>query len=132
MKTGTIEQFISFNAAPEVVYDLIMDAEKHSEFTGSDVEMSQEIDGKFKVFDGYCHGYNIELERGKKIVQAWHFAEEGWPENHFSICTFLFEPEDGGTKMTFIQTGVPEKNLGALEEGWLEYYWGPMSEFIDD
>lgn len=132
MKTGTIEQFISFNAAPEVVYDLIMNAEKHSEFTGSDVEMSQEIDGKFKMFDGYCHGYNMELEKGKKIVQAWHFAEEGWPDDHYSICTFLFEPEDGGTKMTFIQTGVPEKNLGTLEEGWLEYYWGPMSEFIDD
>lgn len=132
MKTGTIEQFISFNATPDVVYDLIMNAEKHSEFTGSDVEMSQEIDGKFRVFDGYCHGHNIELVKGKKIVQAWHFAEEGWPENHYSICTFLFEPEDGGTKMTFVQTGVPEQSLAALEEGWLEYYWGPMSEFIDD
>lgn len=132
MKTGTIEQTISFNAPPEEIYNLIMDAKNHEEFTGFDVEMSNKIDGKFKVFDGYCYGYNIELNIGKKIVQAWHFDEDGWEEDYYSICTFIFEPEEDGTKMTFTQTGVPEKDLAKLEEGWLEYYWGPMSELIDE
>lgn len=132
MKTGKIEQYIIFNTSPDEVYDLIMDAKKHAIFTGADVEMSQEIEGRFNVFNGYCQGYNIELIPGKKIVQAWNFAEEGWPKDHYSICTFLFEPDESGTKMTFTQTGVPEQNIADLEEGWLEYYWGPMSEMIDD
>ena len=87
---------------------------------------STKVKGKFEIFNGYIHGYNIELAEGKKIVQAWHFAEEGWPDDHFSICTFLFEEIDGKTKMTFIQTGVPEEHVGSLKEGWKEYYWIPM------
>ena len=74
MKTKSIKQTVTFDAAPEMIYDLIMDQKKHAAFTGSKVTMSTKVKGKFNVFDGYCHGYNIELIEGKKIVQAWHFA----------------------------------------------------------
>ena len=77
MKTKSIRQTVTFDAKPIDVYNLIMDAEKHAAFTGSKVTMSKELNGKFSVFDGYCRGYNIELIPGKKIVQAWHFAEDG-------------------------------------------------------
>jgi len=81
MKTKTIRQSASIKASPEEVYDLLMDEDKHSSLTGTSVKMSKEINGKFEVFDGYCHGYNIELDRDKKIVQAWHFQEDGWPSD---------------------------------------------------
>lgn len=97
MKTGTIHQTIVFKATPEAVYALIMDEKKHAAFSNSAVQMSKELKGEFSVFDGYCHGHNIELIEGEKIVQAWHFAEEGWPEDHFSICTFEFQNEGQGT-----------------------------------
>jgi len=90
MKTKSIRQTVTFNASPETVYQLIMDPKKHAAVTGSAVIMSSDVNGKFSVFDGYCHGYNIELIEGKKIVQAWHFAEDGWPDDHFSICTVNF------------------------------------------
>jgi len=77
MKTGSIKQNTTFEAAPIDVYNLIMDEKKHAAFTGTAVKMSNKINGKFNIFDGYCHGYNIELIEGKKIVQAWHFAEDG-------------------------------------------------------
>src|SRR5450432_1537043 len=104
MKTKSIKQTVTFTSTPGKVYDLIMDQKKHAAFTGSEVMMDTKADGKFSVFDGYCHGYNIELVEGKKIVQAWNFAEEGWPEDHFSICTFLFEAAANKTKLTFLQT----------------------------
>src|SRR5437868_3951604 len=114
MKTKDITQKVTFNAKPEDVYELIMDSKKHSAFSGSEVKMSKKPNGKFVVFDGYCHGYNIELEEGKKIVQAWHFAEDGWPDDHFSICTFVFSKAGKGTKLTFTQTGIPEHKAKAL------------------
>jgi activator of HSP90 ATPase len=107
-----------------------MDQHKHAAFTGSDVQMSKEVNGKFNVFDGYCHGYNIELKEGKKIVQAWHFEEDGWPEDHFSICTFLFEPAGGKTKLTFLQSDVPEHKVESLKDGWKQFYWEPMKAFL--
>jgi activator of HSP90 ATPase len=126
MKTKSIRQTVRFTGKPEEVYQLIMDQKKHAAFTGGKATISKKVDGKFSVFDGYCHGYNIELVEGKKIVQAWHFAEDGWPEDHFSVCTFLFEKVGIKTKLTFKQTGVPEHNTESLKGGWKQFYWEPM------
>ena len=132
MKTKSIKQSVTFNATPEKVYHLIMDQKKHSDFTGTKVTMSSKVDGNFTVFDGYCHGHNIELVEGKKIVQAWHFAEDGWPDDHFSTCTFLFEQIDDKTKLTFTQTGVLEHKVESLKDGWKEFYWEPMKAYLKD
>jgi activator of HSP90 ATPase len=130
MKTKTIKQTVTFAATPEKGYHLIMDSKKHAAFTGSKVTMSIKVNGKFSVFDGYCHGYNIELIEGKKIVQAWYFAEEGWPDDHFSLCTFLLEPVGNKTKLIFRQTGVPEHTADALKDGWKQYYWEAMKTVL--
>jgi len=132
MKTKRIKLTVTFKGArPLEVYNLIMDEKKHSAFTGTKVSMSDdEVDGKFEMFDGYCSGFNIELKKGKKIVQGWHFAEDGWPEGHFSICTFLFEKVPTGTKLSFTQTDVPERNVESLKNGWKLYYWQPMKAYL--
>ena len=130
MKTKNIKQTVAFNAKPSDVYEMIMDAKKHAKFTGGKATMSKKNGGKFSAYDGYIHGYNIELTEGKKIVQAWHFKEEGWPDDYFSICTFEFKKEGKGTKMTFTQTEIPEHKVDALKSGWKEYYWGPMKMML--
>jgi activator of HSP90 ATPase len=130
MKTGQINQTVIFTKDPETVYQLLMDQEKHAEFTGSEVEMSPSEGGNFSVFDGYCHGTNIALEKGKRILQHWHFAEDGWPDDHYSICEFLFEPVEGGTRLIFIQKEIPEHKVEALTNGWKEYYWEPMESYL--
>jgi activator of HSP90 ATPase len=131
MKTTTIKQTIIFAASPDEIYHLIMDSKKHAAFTDTKVTMSTKVKGKFNVFDGYCHGFNIELIEGKKIVQAWHFVEEGWPDDYFSICTFLLEPEGNKTKLIFRQSGVPEESAKSLKDGWRQYYWKAMKAYLD-
>ena len=131
MKTKSIKQTITFpGAKPLDVYNMIMDAEKHSALTGSDVTTSDEVNGNFEVFDGYCTGFNIELKKGKKIIQGWYFDEDGWPADHFSICTFLFEKVPTGTRLSFSQTNIPEHKAASLKEGWKKYYWQPMKNFL--
>jgi activator of HSP90 ATPase len=130
MKTKSIRQTVTFDALPEKIYSLMMDQKKHSAITGSKVIMSAKVNGRFKIFDGYCHGFNIELIEGKKIVQAWHFAEDGWPDNHFSICTFQLEQFGNKTKLKFLQTFVPEHKVDSLKEGWKTYYWDAIKEYL--
>jgi activator of HSP90 ATPase len=131
MKTGRIRQTVTFHGLkPLQVYDLLMNAKKHSAFTGSKVTLSTKLNGKFRVFDGYCTGFNIDLKEGKKIVQGWHFKEEGWPEDHFSICTFLFAKAPNGTKLTFTQSGIPAHKVDSLKTGWKEFYWEPMKTYL--
>jgi activator of HSP90 ATPase len=131
MKTKTIRQTVMFNASPKQVYDMLMDAATHSAITQSKVTMSAKVRGKFSVFDGYCHGYHIELVQGKKIVQAWHFEEDGWPEDHFSICTFSFKPIGSKTKLTFEQREIPAHKASALSAGWKKYYWTPIKKLLN-
>ncbi|HET7734205.1 MAG TPA: SRPBCC family protein [Paludibacter sp.] len=132
METKSIKQTITFNAPASKVYDLIMDQDKHAAFTGGSVVMSKEINGTFNVFDGYCHGYNIELIEGEKIVQAWHFQEDGWPDDHYSICTFMFKPVGDKTKLIFIQKEIPTHKVEDLKGGWKQFYWNPMKETLKD
>ncbi len=126
MKTKTIKQTVTLATAPAEVYDLLINSKKHSALTGGPVSMSKKVNGTFEVFNGYCHGYNIELVENKKIVQAWHFAEDGWPDDHFSICTFLFTKVPGGTKLSFTQLDIPEHKAESLKDGWKQFYWKPM------
>jgi activator of HSP90 ATPase len=130
MKTKSINQTVTFDTTPEIIYNLLMDQKKVAAFTGSKVTMSTKVNGKFNVFDGYCHGYNMELIESKKIVQAWHFAEDGWPDDHFSICTFELEKAGNKTKLKFLQTGVPEHKVDSLKDGWKQFYWGAIKEYL--
>jgi len=130
MKTKSIKQTVTFNASPELIYNLIMDEKKHAAFTGSKAIIDSKANGKFSVFDGYCHGYNMELIKGKKIVQAWHFAEDGWPDDHFSICSFEFEKDGAKTKLRFLQTNVPEHKVETLKDGWKEFYWDAIKTYL--
>lgn len=131
MKTGSIQQTIPFNAPASFIYELIMDENLHAEITGGEVKMGRNINDRFTIFDGYCTGYNIELIPGERIVQAWHFVEEGWPEDHYSKCTFNFKNIDDGCILEFTQEGIPENNVNALKEGWQTYYWEPIQEYIE-
>ena len=130
MKTKTLKQTITFPTTPEKLYALLLNSKLMSDIHQGKTTMSKRANGKFIVFNGYCHGYNIELVEGKKIVQAWHFAEDGWPDDHFSVCTFLLEPKTKGTKLAFTQSDVPTTAYDALKEGWYTYYWNPLTEYL--
>lgn len=130
METKTIKQSVIFDAPAKKVYDLIMDQKKHGDFSGSNVVMSKKVNGRFDIFDGYCRGYNIELVEGETIVQAWHFQEEGWPLDHYSICTFQFKQEGDKTHLHFTQSGVPVHKVEELKSGWKKFYWNPMKTYL--
>jgi activator of HSP90 ATPase len=132
MRTKSIKQTATFDASPERIYDMIMDEKTHSAFTGLKAVVSTEPNGRFSVFNGYCKGYNIELVKGKKIVQAWNFDEEGWPEDHYSICNFELEKNGEKTKLKFLQTNIPENKVDSLKEGWKEFYWDAIKAYLKE
>jgi len=77
-----------------------------------------------------CQFSQVSILAEFYLVQAWHFAEEEWPDDHFSLYTFLVEPIDDKTKHTFLQTGVPESTFDELKKGWKQYYWGSMKTYL--
>lgn len=116
------------NATPQQVYDMLMDSKQHAAFSDSAARISQKVGGTFSAYDGYAEGKNLELQPGKRIVQAWRGSD--WPKGVFSTATFTFSKVPQGTKLTFLQTGVPEKYFADVKRGWIDYYWKPMAKLL--
>ncbi len=132
MKTKSISQTVTFNATADKIYGLLMDGMALTAITGTKASIDPRVTGQFSVFDGYCHGYNIDLVEDRKIVQAWHFTEDGWPDDHFTICTFNIEPAGNKTKLQFRQTRIPENKVLLLKNGWKEFYWEPIKSYLKE
>jgi len=130
MNTKTINQTVTFKATPHEIYECLMDSEKHSEFSGAKAEISREVNGKFTAYDGWIEGSNVELIQDKKIVQKWRGSD--WPEGHFSTATFELEESNGGTKLTFTQTDVPEENFKDISKGWHDHYWDKIKKTVEE
>ncbi len=81
LKYGRIEQTVFIQASPQEVYDAFLDPKKHSAFTGSPATTNAKVGSEFQAWDGYISGKNLELVKGKKIVQEWetHRVAGGLP-----------------------------------------------------
>ena len=129
MKTTTIEQTHFISAKPVQVYDAIINARKHAEFTGAAATCDSVAGGKFTAWDGYISGTNVELARGRRIVQQWQTSE--WPEGYPpSRLVWTFEPKDDGTEVTLVHSDVPEWQAESYRQGWVDYYWTPLKEYF--
>jgi len=129
VKTTTIKQKTLIPAAPDEVYEALMDAKKHSAFTGSKATCDPKVGGKFTAWDGYISGRNLQLEEGKRIVQEWSTAD--WPEAYPpSKLKLTFQKTKSGTEISMIHSDVPVEQADDLAEGWIEFYWKPMKEYF--
>lgn len=130
MKTKSIRQTVVIKASRHDVYEALMDSKKHAKFTGGEASISREVGGRFTAYDGYAEGVNQELVPDKKIVQTWR--AEDWPEGHYSMVTFSLNEVEGGTRLTFTQSGVPEEQYEDVSQGWKDYYWEPMKAMLEE
>jgi activator of HSP90 ATPase len=124
----TIKQTVHIHVKPEEVYEAYVDAKKHGEFIGSKVVFENKVGGKFSAWDGELAGENLELVKGKKIVQKWR--ADDWPEGHYSKLTIELRADGDGTKLTLAQVDVPDDKVDDIDSGWHEYYWEPMKEYF--
>jgi uncharacterized protein YndB with AHSA1/START domain len=126
---GTIKQTVFFKAPPEVVYDALLDAEKHSEFTGSPANTNARVGATFTAWDGYITGKNLELVKTKKIVQEWMTTE--WPDGYpVSKLEFTLTPKKGGTELRMVHSQVPAEQVESYTGGWKSSYWDPLAKYL--
>jgi len=128
-RTETIKQKVLIPATPIEVYEAFMDAKKHSKFTGSKATCDPKVGGEFTAWDGYISGKNLELERGKRIVQEWLTTE--WPDGQPpSRLELTFKKAKGGTELSMVQSGVPAEQAADTAQGWIEFYWDPLKKYF--
>ena len=127
----TIKQRVKLKADPRTVYDLLADSRKHSAFTSRQATISRDIGGSFSIGENRdVTGINVDLEPGRRIVQAWRHRR--FPEGIFSMAAITLTPTaDGGTELVLVHRGVPKDLIPETEQTWREQYWSRMKAYLD-
>jgi uncharacterized protein YndB with AHSA1/START domain len=116
------------SASPDRLYAAWLDSAQHSAMTGGSAQVSAEPGAAFTAWDGYIHGRNLELEPARRIVQAWRTAEFT-PDEPDSRLEILFEPVEGGTRLTLRHSELPEHGM-QYKQGWVEAYFDPIQAYF--
>ena len=132
MRLRTIRHAVTFQADPAEVYKTLTDSKSTAKFTDGRARIAKGVGGKFTMFDGYINGTILELVPGERIVQSWQADEKDWPKSHFSEAVFTLRNAKGGTRVNFIQRGVPEECYVHISKGWDDFFWTPLGKMLDD
>ena len=131
MMATSIRQQVTLKATPQRVYRALMNSREHAAFTANGAaKISAKEGGAFSAHGGYVSGRNIELRPGKRIVQAWRVKR--MPESVYSIVRFELNKVRGGTRLIFVQTGLPPEHVGHLSSGWKARYWKPLKAYLEN
>jgi uncharacterized protein YndB with AHSA1/START domain len=118
-------------ASPQEIYKAWFDSVTHSEMTGGEASMSDEIGAEVSAHDGYITGRNLELLPGERIVQSWRTTEFA-DEHEDSVITVMLEDADGGALLTLVHSNLPDGQTGYERGGWEQYYFVPMKTYFSE
>jgi activator of HSP90 ATPase len=129
MSKTIVQKVVFKNTSPKALYDLYMDAKKHSEATGSVAKISAKEGSKFSAHGGYINGKNLQLIKDKLIVQSW--KAQDWNKEDID-STFIINLESKGNDVILhaIHANVPDNQSEEVSKGWHEYYWKPWKKYL--
>jgi activator of HSP90 ATPase len=128
----SIHYEIDFKAAPQRLYEAILDQKQFAAFSGFPAAIDRTPGGAFSLFNGQIEGRNVELVPDPKpnlrIVQAWRPAH--WTPGIYSIVHFEFKSRAAETTMLFDHTGFPAGEYDHLDGGWQNHYWDNLKKYL--
>jgi activator of HSP90 ATPase len=124
-----IQKIIFKKATTKALYELYMSAKLHSLITGGQVKITQKVGDRFRVFDGYITGKNLQLIKHQLIVQSWRGSD--W-DAKAKDSTFLisFEQKGSDALINVVHANVPDKAADSLDKGWRNHYWKPWKQWL--
>ena len=81
-----IHHDVTFQTAPERIYELLIDGARFSSLVGRRGRGGSTEGSWFSLIGDRLEGRQIELVRAERVVQAWRMAE--WQPGVYSIVRF--------------------------------------------
>jgi activator of HSP90 ATPase len=114
---------------PKALYDLYINAKKHSMIAGGPVKISAKEGTPFSAHGGYITGTNLKLIKDKLIVQAWR--SQNWDKSDTdSIFMIMLEPKGKDVVMHAVHANIPDAHVESIDKGWYGHYWNPWKQFL--
>ena len=129
MSKNIIQKVIFRGTTPKVLYDLYMNAKKHTAATGALAKINNKPGSKYSAHGGYITGKNLQLVKDKLIVQSWR--AQGWDKEDIdSIFIIRLEQKGKDVVLHAIHANVPDKHAAGIDKGWFLHYWEPWKKFL--
>ncbi len=122
-----IEQRYLIKAKPEKVWDALTNPKTIEKWGGGPVKMEDIVGFEFSFWGGDIFGKNIEIVKNKKLVQEWYGGEWEIP----SIATFTLNYDGKVTEVILNHKDVPKTEMKEFDEGWRDYFMGPIKKLLE-
>lgn len=123
----TIKQTYHIKAPVEKVWKALVEPELIGKWGAGPAKMDDKVGTKFSLWGGDIYGTNVEVVKEKKLVQEWFGGKWDAP----SILTFTLNSKGDTTEVHLMQENIPDSEFEDIEQGWKDYYMGPLKEFVE-
>jgi len=124
VETGELSQTVFFKAKPAAIYKKLTDAKQFADWSANKAEISNEVGGYCRLFDGWAEARNLELVENSRIVQSWRSTT--MPKAHFTRVEIDLHAKRGGTELVLKHSDLPKSEVEDYAKGWHEFYWNKM------
>ena len=123
----SIKKEYTIRSTIEDVWNALVDPTVIDRWGGGPSKMNDTAGSDFELWNGDIYGKNLEIVKGKKIVQEWFGGD--WPKP--SIVTFTLKNKDSKVILELEQTDVPDEELEDIDQGWDDFYIIPMKKMLE-
>jgi len=116
------------NTSPNHVWQALTDPDMLNDWGAGPASMDDAVGTEFELWGGDIWGKNVEVVENKKLVQEWYSGEWEVP----SIVTFELAGDHKATTIVLTHHDFPEAEQTSLEQGWQDFYIGPMKTFLEN
>lgn len=123
----SLKQEYTISAPIDKVWEAFVSPKIIDKWGAGPAKMDDKPGTKFTLWGGDVHGTNVRIDKNKIIEQDWYGGN--WPQP--SKVRFEFESDGEKTKITLTQANIPDEELNDIDDGWRQYYLGPMKEYLE-
>lgn len=123
-KAGRVEREVHIDAPPETVFAFLVDARKMETWMGVEVSFEARPGGLFRVDvngDDVARGRVLEVVPPRRVVYSWGWEGSRTVPPGSSRVEIVLTPEDGGTRLRLVHSGLPAPAADRHGEGWTHY-----------
>jgi activator of HSP90 ATPase len=127
-----IHQVIAFDdVSVEELFETYADDELHAAAVGAPARILRKGGGAFTVFgDSNVRGTTLYIDEPRLIVQRWRAAV--WQSDEpDSILVLQFNATETGSTVELFQSGVPDRIVDEIDDGWHARYWRQWMRYFD-
>jgi activator of HSP90 ATPase len=122
-----IKKVYAISSKVEDVWNALVDPDVIDKWGGGPSKMNETVGTDFELWNGDIYGKNLEVVKGKKLVQEWYGGD--WPKP--SIVIFTLKPSEIEVILELEQIDVPDDEFEDINKGWDDFYLGPMKDMLE-